>query len=53
MPQCCIGCPIYNGEYGQCKLIPYSKDTDEEPYDPFEERSKDCPLSEVNWYGIN
>ena len=52
MPQCCIECPIYNNEFGQCNLIPdsrsYNKDTGEELYDPFEERHKCCPLSEVN-----
>ena len=52
MPQCCIDCPIYDNEFGQCNLIPdsryYNKDTGEELYDPFEERNKDCPLREVD-----
>lgn len=52
MPQCCIDCPIYDNEFGQCNLIPdsryYSKDTGEELYDPFEERNKYCPLREVD-----
>ena len=52
MPQCCIDCPIYNNEFGQCNLIPnscfYNKDTGEELYDPFEARNKYCPLSEVD-----
>ena len=52
MPKCCIDCPIYDNEFGQCNLIPgscfYNKTTGEEMYDPFEERHKNCPLSEVN-----
>ena len=52
MPQCCIDCPIYDNEFGQCNLIPnsrfYDKNTGEELYDPFEERHKYCPLSEVD-----
>ena len=52
MPQCCIGCPIYDNEFGQCSIIPdscsYDKATGEELYDPFEERHKDCPLIEVD-----
>lgn len=43
---------IYNGEFGECNLISnsrfYNKDTGEELYDPFEERHKYCPLSEVD-----
>ena len=51
MPQCCMDCPIYNGEYGVCNLNPNSKYHNEDGeilYDPFEERNKDCPLSEVD-----
>ena len=52
MPKCCIDCPIYDNEFGQCNLILdsrfYNKDTGEELYDPFEERHKDCPLIEVD-----
>lgn len=50
MPQCCIDCPIYNHEFGQCNLIPNSTfyGDGHELYDPFEERHKDCPLSEVD-----
>lgn len=51
MPSCCVLCPIYNGEYGKCNLIPdscfYNKNTGEELYDPFEERLKDCPIKEI------
>lgn len=51
-PKCCIDCPIYDHVSGQCNLIPnscfYNEDTDEELYDPFEERHKDCPLSDVD-----
>lgn len=51
MPQCCIDCPIYNDEFGECNLIPnsrfYNTDTDEELYDPFKARNKDCPLQEI------
>ncbi len=51
MPQCCIDCPIYNDEFGQCNLIPKSRYytlNGEELYNPFTEKNKDCPLSEVN-----
>ena len=50
MPQCCIDCPIYNHEFGLCNLIPNSTFYGDgiELYDPFEERNKDCPLSEVD-----
>ena len=48
MPQCCMDCPIYDNEFGQCNLIPdsrsYNKDPGEELYDPFEERHEGCPL---------
>ena len=50
MPRCCIDCPIYDNEFGQCNLIPLSRYYDlhgNELYDPFEERNKDCPLLEV------
>ena len=48
MPECCIDCPIYNGEYGVCNLNPNSRNyyEDENWCDPFEERRKDCPLRE-------
>ena len=47
MPDCCVDCPIYNGEYGMLNLLPDSysyNDDGEERYDPFEEREEDCPL---------
>lgn len=44
MPKCCVGCPIFDGEYGECKLIP--SDAWDFDADPFEERHKDCPLKE-------
>lgn len=46
MPECCIICPIYNGEYGKCNLIENSYSWDDNS-DPFEERRKDCPLKEI------
>lgn len=50
MPQCCIDCPIYDNEFGQCNLIPNSTFYGDgyEVYNPLEERNKDCPLSEVD-----
>ena len=50
MPQCCIDCPIYDNEFGQCKLIPNSTFYGDgyEVYNPLEERNKDCPLQEVD-----
>lgn len=50
MPQCCIDCPIYNGDYGVCNLNSNQLNYygDENWCDPFEERRKDCPLSEVD-----
>lgn len=50
IPQCCIDCPIYDNEFGQCNLIPNSTFYGDgiELYDPLEERHKDCPLREVD-----
>lgn len=48
MPSCCIDCPIYNHEFGECNLIDNSKYYYDggEYYDPFEERHKKCPIKE-------
>lgn len=49
MPNCCIACPIFNGEFGCCQLIPNSEYHNEEGEilcDPFEERLKECPIKE-------
>lgn len=49
MPQCCIDCPIYNGDYGVCNLNSNQLNYYGENWcDPFEGRRKDCPLSEVD-----
>lgn len=47
-PTCCIDCPIYNDEFGCCRLIPGSRYYYDggEYYDPFEEKNDKCPLKE-------
>lgn len=48
MPECCIDCPIYDDEFGCCRLIPDSRYYYDggEYYDPFEEKNDKCPLKE-------
>lgn len=52
MPKCCIDCPIYNNEFGQCNCIPNSRfysDDGTELYDPFKEKNSNCPLREIDY----
>ena len=48
LPACCIDCPIWDTEFGCCKLIPNSRYYYDggEYYIPFEEKHEKCPLRE-------
>lgn len=51
MPKCCIDCPIYNNEFGQCNVIPNSRfyrEDGSELYDPFKEKNMQCPLRQYD-----
>lgn len=41
MPKCCIQCPVFGGEYGDCNIIGKTK------ADATEERAENCPLAEI------
>ena len=41
MPKSCMGCPLFDGEYGTCNVIGETK------VDMTEERAKNCPLVEI------
>lgn len=41
MPENCMECPLFDGEYGDCNIIGKTK------ADATEERAENCPLVEI------
>ena len=41
MPENCMDCPLFDGEYGDCNIIEETK------ADAAEERAENCPLAEI------